>query len=129
MHTVLSKYKLDEKFSGSDVIEKKIQNINSPTNREKLKAPFTFQNILLTDIDEEILEYRNDFLHGNINLKPKKGKKPYSMDSFEISLRLLTLLNMSIMKMIGYEGYIINHVKTQENAKKKKINEEYYRTI
>lgn len=129
LQEVLNKFKIYDKFSGEDVIKAKIENLNSPTNSEKLKAPFTCQNISLTEIDEEILEYRNDFLHGNINLKPQKGKKSYSMDSFEISLRLLTLLNMCIMKMIGYEGYIINHVKTQENTKKKKINEEYYRTI
>lgn len=104
LQEILKRYKLDEKFCGSDIIKSKIQNINSPTNREKLKTPFTFQDINLTEIDEEVLEYRNDFLHGNINLKPQKGKKSYSMDSFEISLRLLTLLNMSIMKMIGYEG-------------------------
>lgn len=129
LQEVLCRFKIEEKLSGADVIKTKIENINSPTNRERLKAPFTCQNIPLTDIDEEILEYRNDFLHGNINLKPQKGKKSYSMDSFEISLRLVTLLNMCIMKMIGYEGYIINHVKAQENSKKKKINEDYYRTI
>lgn len=126
---VLNKYKVVDGFTGYTVMETKIQNINSPTNREKLKAPFTVLGIPLTDIDEEILEYRNDFLHGNINLKPQKGKKSYSMDSFEISLRLLTLLNMTIMKMIGYKGYIINHVKTQEHGLGKKIDEQYYREI
>ena len=127
--TVLQKYKLGKNFTGSDVLTKKINNINSPTNREKLKAPFTILEIPLTIIDEEVLEYRNDFLHGNVNLKPQKGKKTYSMDAFEISLRLLTLLNMAIMKMIGYKGYIINHVKTQEEGLNKIIQEEYYREI
>lgn len=126
---VLNKYKVVDGFTGYTVMERKIQNINSPTNREKLKAPFIVLDIPLTEIDEEILEYRNDFLHGNINLKPQKWKKSYSMDSFEISLRLLTLLNMAIMKMIGYNGYIINHVKTQEHGLGKKIEEQYYREI
>ncbi|MCA6446568.1 MAG: hypothetical protein IM562_05340, partial [Chitinophagaceae bacterium] len=89
----------------------------------------TVLNILLTPIDEEVIEYRNDFLHGNINLNVRKGKKKYTMDSFEISMRLLTLLNMILMKMAGYEGYIINHAKTQEQGLKKIINEEYYREI
>lgn len=126
---VLQKYKLERDFTGADIIDNKINNINSPTNREKLKTPFTILKIPLTAIDKEILEYRNDFLHGNINLKPQKGKKTYSMDAFEISLRLLTLLNMAVMKMIGYKGYIINHVKTQEEGLKKIIQEEYYREI
>ena len=125
----LDKYKTKEGFTGYDILLNKILNINSPTSRERLKAPFTYQEINLTEIDEEIIEYRNDFLHGNINLKPQKGKKSYSMDSFEISLRLLTLLNMCIMKMTGYSGYIINHVKMQERGLNKKIKEDYYRII
>ncbi len=125
----LDKYKTKDGFTGYDILLNKILNINSPTNREKLKAPFSYQGINLTEVDEEIIEYRNDFLHGNINLKPQKGKKTYTMDSFEISLRLLTLLNMSIMKMTGYSGYIINHVKMQEKGLNKKIKEDYYRVI
>lgn len=126
---VVQKYELEKDFTGADIMAIKINNINSPTNREKLKAPFAILKIPLTPIDNEILEYRNDFLHGNINLKPHSKKKTYSMDSFEISLRLLTLLNMAIMKMIGYKGYIINHVKTQEEGLDKVIHEEYYREI
>lgn len=126
---ILQKYSKLEVFTGAQIIQNKIDNINTPTNRQKLKAPFTILKIPLMEIDEEVLEYRNDFLHGNINLKPQKGKKTYSMDSFEISLRLLTLLNMALMKMIGYNGYIINHVKTQETGLNKQINEDYYREI
>ncbi|MBS1512836.1 MAG: hypothetical protein JST86_18480 [Bacteroidetes bacterium] len=127
--TILEKYKEMEGFSGYEIMLSKITNINSPTNREKLKSPFTVLNILLTPVDEEVIEYRNDFLHGNINLNVRKGKKKYAMDSFEISMRLLTLLNMILMKMSGYKGYIINHAKTQERGLKKIINEEYYREI
>jgi len=125
----LEKYKEMEGFSGYEIMLSKITNINSPTNREKLKSPFTVLSILLTPVDEEVIEYRNDFLHGNINLNVRKGKKKYAMDSFEISMRLLTLLNMILMKMAGYQGYIINHAKTQEKGLKKIINEEYYREI
>ncbi len=109
--TVLQKYKLEEAFTGTDIMTNKINNINSPTNREKLKAPFTILEIPLTTIDEEILEYRNDFLHGNINLKAQKGKKAYTMDVFEISLRLLTLLNMAIMKMIYFRRILPRDMK------------------
>lgn len=126
---ILAKYKEMDGFSGYEIMLSKIANINSPTNREKLKSPFTVLNILLTPVDEEVIEYRNDFLHGNINLNVRKGKKKYTMDSFEISMRLLTLLNMILIKMAGYQGYIINHAKTQEKGLKKIINEEYYREI
>lgn len=125
----LEKYKDKEGFSGYEIMRTKLSNINTPTNREKLKSPFTVLNISLTPVDEEVIEYRNDFLHGNINLNVRKGKKKYAMDSFEIAMRLLTLLNMIVMKMAGYKGYIINHAKTQEQGLKKTINEDYYREI
>lgn len=126
---ILEKYKSIEGFTGYDIMQAKISNINSPTNREKLKSPFTVLKISLTPVDEEVIEYRNDFLHGNINLNVRKGKKKYAMDSFEISMRILTLLNMILMKMAGYQGYVINHAKTQENGLKKVISEDYYREI
>lgn len=129
LKNIVDRYETEEGFTGYEILLSKILNINSPTNREKLKAPFSYQEINLTGVDEEILEYRNDFLHGNLNLKPQKGKKSYTMDSFEISLRLLTLLNMCILKMAGYCGYIINHVKMQEKGLNKKIKEDYYRII
>ena len=126
---VLSEYKEHELFTRYKIMFKKIENLNAPTNRDRLRAPFTIMDIRLSETDEEILEYRNDFLHGNISLEPRKNGRSYSMDEFEIALRLLTLLNMVILKMIAYEGQVINHVKMQEPGLRKKIKEDYYRII
>ena len=127
--TVLEKYNNSHAFEGYEILKKKIMEINSPTNREKLKTPFIILNIRLTKIDEETIEHRNDFLHGNINLKPRRPNKSYKMDNNEISLRLITLLNMVLMKMCDYTGYIVNYVKVQEWGMDKTINEEYFREI
>jgi len=122
MEKVLSNYRETEGIANYTVLEQKIKMLNSPTNREKLKFPFTYLGINLSPLDEEVIEFRNDFLHGNINLHPKKGKK-IEMDSFEISLRLLTLINTVFMKMIGFEGYILNHTRLQQAGLRKKIKE------
>ena len=87
------------------------------------------QGITLTGIDEEVLNTEMISFMGNINLKTQKVVSLTQWMAFEISLRLLTLLNMCIMKMAGYMGHIINHVKTQEKGLGKTINEDYYRII
>ncbi|RZJ76124.1 MAG: hypothetical protein EOO45_03415 [Flavobacterium sp.] len=110
------------------VLNKKLETLNSPTNREKLKFPFNYLKIPINKLAEEVLEFRNDFLHGNINLNPKKGR-PVHMDSFEISLRLLTLINAIFMKMINYDGLILNHAKLQEKGLGKVIDEEPFLNI
>lgn len=40
-------------------------------------------------------------------------------------MRLLTLLNAIVMKMIGYNGYILNHAKIQNPL----LIEDYYKEI
>ncbi|HWB28562.1 MAG TPA: hypothetical protein VG738_23980 [Chitinophagaceae bacterium] len=108
------------------IIGNKINDFNKPTNPEKLKSPFKILNLRLTDIDEIVIRHRNDFLHGRMNFDSKNSKHTYEMNVLEISLRLLTLLNSIILKMIGYDGYILNHVKLQENGCGKIINEPPY---
>lgn len=115
--------------AGYAILLSKIQNINSPTNREVLKSPFSTQGIALSALDVEVLEYRNDFLHGNITLKPRTTGRTYTMDSFEVSLRLLTLLNMAILKMVGYNGFVVNHARVQGTYNGSAIKEDYFRKI
>lgn len=128
---LLETYKGRSEIENYSTLETKINELNSPLNSDKLRAPFTMLGIELSKLDEEIISYRNDFLHGNINLTaPKrKSKKSYSMDTFEVSLRLYTLLNCIILKMINYDGYILNHAKIQEKGIGKNFNEDYYRKI
>jgi len=126
---VLSTYEAHPDVQSYGTLLTKIEQLNAPTNSEKLKAPFKILNIPLSEIDQETIDYRNDFLHGNINLKPRKGKKSYSMSAFEIALRLLTLLNAVILKKVGYDSFILNHVKLQEGGIIKHISEPYYREL
>lgn len=54
-------------------------------------------------------------------------KKKIIMEETELGMRLLTLSNAIILKLIGYKGWMVNHVKTQEFGKV--INEPYLRDI
>ncbi|HEV7332711.1 MAG TPA: hypothetical protein VGN63_16855 [Flavisolibacter sp.] len=126
---VIAEYQFHPDVQNFSTLQVKIDSLNAPTNAEKLKAPFRLLEISLSKIDEETIDYRNDFLHGNINLKPRKGKKSYNLSSFEIGLRLLTLLNAVILKKIGYNGFILNHVKLQEGTITNDVTEQFYRSL
>ncbi len=110
------------------ILQAKINDINKSTNRERLKMPFYLLKIPLSQSDELALDYRNALLHGNVILEPM-DKKNFEMEETELAMRLLTLTNAIVLKLMKYNGWIVNHVKTQELGIGKAINEEYYRSL
>lgn len=88
---------------GSRVIESKLSDLNKPTNKSKLLFPFQMFGIILSEIDEEILNYRNDFLHGR---SPINHNKIWELE--QIALKLHYLAGVVILKYIGYSGHVIN---------------------
>ncbi|MCK7559376.1 hypothetical protein MKQ70_32175 [Chitinophaga sedimenti] len=127
LRNILTEYEGKEGVDVS-VLQKKIDVLNSPTNRDRLKIPFRLLGIPLTDNDLLALDYRNALLHGNVTLSPLE-KKDFKMEELELGLRLLTLANAVVLKIIGYKGWIVNHVKTQERTIGKDIDEPYFRDI
>ena len=45
------------------------------------------------------------------------------MEEYELGMRLQTLANALILKIMGFEGSIVNHVKVQQ------MDEQYFRNI
>lgn len=84
-------------------LNSKIENLNSLTNREKLTKPFELFGIHLNDDEIEILNQRNNYLHGgspqNIN---------WLKELNIIALKLHYLLGLLILKYIDYRGHYIN---------------------
>lgn len=93
-----------------------INQINKPTNSEKLTKPFSIYNIPLLDKDLEAITKRNDFLHGRL---------PYDPGSHELSLvgyRLQFCVNALVMKYCGYTGAVIYQASIFQNEKKIKTD-------
>ena len=120
-------------FEDLAVLKTRIEQINQMTNGERLKAPFTKLGIKLLDKDIEILKSRNDFLHGRIpdisksNAELNIDKK--NRDLYYASMRFYTLLNMLVLKWIGFDNYIINYAKLREDYSQIKMKEPYYRKL
>ena len=92
---------------GLDILKSKLNNLNAPTNAKKLSKPFEIYGINLTKADLDILNHRNKFLHGT---------SPFAEDelpgkTLELGLivaRLWGLLNMLMLKYVGYRGHVKN---------------------
>ena len=86
-------------------ITKKLNNLNQPTNIDKLQVPFAALGVTLSQAELDTIEMRNDFLHGrnDCNLNPK------SMNQMVWTCKLLhQLCCILLFKLSGFSGYIID---------------------
>jgi hypothetical protein len=130
---VLKKHSIKESFKDINTLQVRIENINQITNLESLKKPFSILNIDLLDEDLKVIKSRNDFLHGRVPDFKKQGTnrsielKDY--DLYYASVRLYTLLNVLIFKMIGFDNYVLNFPKIYEKNTRYKVKEGFYRKV
>lgn len=88
------------------------------SNRDKLIAPFKFYNIRLDERDLEAIRARDKFLHGG---SPSFGENGISLPIEQegkkllaLSERQFSLCYILILKIIGYQGYIMNYKKVAD---------------
>lgn len=85
----------------------KINNLNQPTNKDKLTLPFKEVDYELNSNEIKVINDRNLFLHGNLNVKDGENE----IDKlFYTSIMLHRLCCTLILKMCSFEGHIINNV-------------------
>ena len=107
-------------------LEKKIENINQPTNQDTLIQPFEILGYSLSIEEKKCIDYRNKVLHGNLPIKNNENE----IDKlFYVNLMLHKLCSVLILKLVGFEGYIINNIKLHEKNIKRTINEEGFLKI
>ena len=128
---VLTSLSKDIKELGNEdslvILQKNIDKINNPTNRDKLTKPFEIYGIELSDGDLNAIDNRNNFLHGrNIDIDENTDE---FLEILQISIRLNKLINKLILKHIGFSGVVINHLKHNESSFGFKINEKLFEEI
>ena len=100
---LLEKYKPEIGESAFTILNKRINDINGPTNQDKLVKTFAAFKIELSDSDIATIGKRNDYLHGR---NPLKTTEVFELT--QITLRLHTLIVALLLKYTGYSGHIIN---------------------
>ena len=130
---VLNKHSTKESFTDINTLQVRIENINQITNLESLKKPFSILGITLLDEDLKVIKSRNDFLHGRVpDFKKQGANRSIELKDYDLyyaSVRLYTLLNVLIFKMIGFDNYVLNFPKIYEKNTKFKVKENYYRKV
>ncbi|REC39780.1 hypothetical protein [Chryseobacterium sp. 5_R23647] len=85
----------------------KINNLNQPTNKDKLTLPFKEVGYKLNLSEIKVINDRNLFLHGNLNVKDSENE----IDKlFYTSIMLHRLCCTLILKMCAFDGHIINNI-------------------
>ncbi|WP_457602598.1 hypothetical protein [Nitratifractor sp.] len=125
LHDIAEKYISNYKDSP---IYKRINNINTPTNMDKLIKPFEIMKIPLTEDDKKIISNRNDFLHGNDFIEGKDLSEFFS-NHFYINCKLNFLVYALLLKIVGHHGKILNMVKIYLENDKRVKDEQFYRDI
>jgi len=90
---------------GKDILEAKVNALNSPTNAKKLSKPFELFGINLPEEDIAVLNTRNKFLHGTSPLEDSES--PEELQA--IVNKMLFLLMVLMLKHAGYSGHIIHY--------------------
>ena len=103
-------------------IEAKINDINKFTNRAALSKPFEHFGYKLSAEEYEILEKRNQYLHGRFHgnvSSPERLK-----ESIHLEARLNFLIAYLLLKLAGFSGKIINQAKNWSDITGKALNED-----
>jgi hypothetical protein len=103
IEAVLPKYQEEVSAVGIEILQKKIETLNSPTNQDKLVKTFALFGIELSDSDIKAIKERNAYLHGRSPLS-----RELDFELTQISLRLHTLIVALLLKSVGYSGPIVN---------------------
>lgn len=99
----LEKIKTKVNDEGYSILTAKINNLNGPTNREKLEKPFKHVGIELTQKELDILAQRNDYLHGG-----HPDDNNWIVQTNLNALKLHYVIGWLILKYFKYSGHYIN---------------------
>jgi hypothetical protein len=109
----------------SDILSKKLNNWNQPTNADSLTAPFKKYGYILNVDEFKCVDNRNKFLHGSLPVDERNDDEAFR-ELYHISMTLHKLLYVLIFKMTGFEGYIINYPKIHENITSRSAEEQAF---
>lgn len=106
LKNIINQYSKNIPKEGCEILNKKIENINSPTNSFKLKKPFELLRIKLSERDIKIFNERNSYLHGS-SPSERKGELNHHED-LVTTFHLLTLIHCLILRYANYRGHVMN---------------------
>lgn len=118
----------DENKTIRRIFHGKFNNINSPTNADKLSKPFELFNYTLSQYEIAVLKDRNQYQHGKLPAKATEDNVVFQEVYFSC-LVLHRLISILILKCAGFSGFIINYPKLHEHITGRPLNEDLFYKI
>lgn len=115
----------ESEFNNKNLIIQKLEHLNQIGNTDSFSRIFELLNMELTLEDIMVLNKRNDFLHGRIPFEDEEHTTK-EKELRLVTLKLHFLICSLILKMGGYNGYLINNVRL---SFKEMADEPVYRNI
>jgi len=100
----------DDNFNNKKLILQKIEHLNQIGNTDSFSKAFELLNLQLSDKDLQAINKRNDFLHGRLPFEDEE-QSTKEKELQLVTLRLHFLLCSLILKMCGYDGYLVNNIR------------------
>lgn len=122
---LINKLRSDSKIDETQerILLSKLNNWNQPTNRDSLTAPFKKYGYNLNPQEYKCIDNRNKFLHGSLPVNEKDETEAFH-ELYFISMTIHKLIYVLVLKLIGFDGYIINYPKLHEHITGVKLEED-----
>lgn len=123
--SLLDQLEKDSKIDAKqkDILSRKLNNWNQPTNADSLVAPFRKYGYELNKDEFKCVDNRNQFLHGSLPINERNEDEAFR-ELYHISLTIHKLIYILLFKMVGYDGYIINYPRMHTHITGRKIEED-----
>ncbi len=108
-----------------DILSRKLNNWNQPTNADSLVAPFRKYGYELNKDEFKCVGNRNQFLHGSLPINERNEDEAFR-ELYHISLTIHKLIYILLFKMVGYNGYIINYPRLHIHITNRTIDEDLF---
>lgn len=120
LDNVIDQYTANGQITASNAVrvKAKINSLSGPTNIDKLSAPFAIYGYNLSTDDQRIIRQRNSVLHGSVKASTTIDQTFRQLQ--DVSLGVHRLCCTLLLKMAGYQGYIINNQRLFECDEKAK---------
>jgi hypothetical protein len=96
--------------SQKNIVRDRLQNLNGPTNKDKLTQPFTVLGVPLDPAEAEAIARRDKFLHEGRIIDPDvvRDDREAWRQAYLVEMRLFTAISKLLLKYVGYTGPIID---------------------
>lgn len=118
----------EENKTARAIFQKRIENLNSPTNTSKLQKAFKLLDHDLNDYELDAVNARNKFQHGLLPISESTDDVVFQQVYF-ICIVMHRLIYILILKRIGYKGYIINYPQLHSHITKRQLDEKVFYAI